>query len=169
MAEETQRCEQRKERSSRETTSAPAPRLAASTSQELRDNPIELDPNPKEETVRRRQQPAATDAEAEAPTEVVMEIGPERKRGVLPSAMGANTKRRIAEITLLAEIQPSTSAAAITTQERVDGSCEQAMKIASVEQVESGNIMELSVAGHVLKGARQSKLSAGLWLTKRWT
>ena len=43
-----------------------------------------------------------------------------------------------------------------TTQEGVDGYREKAMKIASVEQVKLGNIMELSVTGHVLKWARQS-------------
>ena len=40
----------------------------------------------------------------------------------------------------------------------VDGYCERAMIIASVEQVEVGNIMELSITGHVLKRARQSNL-----------
>ena len=38
------------------------------------------------------------------------------------------------------------------------------MRIARVEQVEVGNIMELSVSGHVLRWARQSKLSGGAWL-----
>ena len=50
---------------------------------------------------------------------------------------------------------------AITTQEGVDGYREKAMKIANVEQVGLGNIMELSVTGHVLKCARRSKLSGG--------
>ena len=36
------------------------------------------------------------------------------------------------------------------------------MRIASVEQIELGNLMELSVAGQVLKWARQSSLSGGL-------
>ena len=47
LAEEIQGGEQRKERSSRVTTAAPAPKFAASTSHELRENPIEHDPNPK--------------------------------------------------------------------------------------------------------------------------
>ena len=38
------------------------------------------------------------------------------------------------------------------------------MRIARVEQVKVGNIMELSVSGHVLRWARQSKLSGGAWL-----
>ena len=46
LAEEIQGGEQRRERSGRVTTTAPAPNLAASTSHELRENPIEPDPNP---------------------------------------------------------------------------------------------------------------------------
>ena len=42
----------------------------------------------------------------------------------------------------------------------------QAKKIASVEQIEVGNIMELSITGQVLKWARQSSLSGGLSLRK---
>ena len=38
--------------------------------------------------------------------------------------------------------------------------------IASVEQVEVGNFMELSITGHVLKWARQSSFSGGLSLSK---
>ena len=45
-AEEIQRGEQR-ERNSRVTTAAQTPKLAASTSHELREDPIEPDPNPK--------------------------------------------------------------------------------------------------------------------------
>ena len=47
LAEELQRDDQRKERGSRVTTAAPAPEPAASTSNELTETPIELDPNPK--------------------------------------------------------------------------------------------------------------------------
>ena len=39
-------------------------------------------------------------------------------------------------------------------------------RIASVEQVEPGNITELSITGHVLKWARQSNLSGELSLSK---
>ena len=42
---------------------------------------------------------------------------------------------------------------AVTIREAVDGYREQAMGIASVEQVELGNIMELSITGQVLKWA----------------
>ena len=44
------------------------------------------------------------------------------------------------------------------------GVVKKAMRFASVEQIELGNIMELSVAGQVLRWARQSKLSGGLSL-----
>ena len=47
---------------------------------------------------------------------------------------------------------------AVTTQEAVDGHCEKAMRIASVEQIELGNIMELSITCQVLRWARQSNL-----------
>ena len=55
---------------------------------------------------------------------------------------------------------------AVTTQEAVDGHCEKAMKIASVEQIELGNIMELSITGQVLRWARQSNLSGGVSLRR---
>ena len=40
------------------------------------------------------------------------------------------------------------------------------MRIASVERIELGNIMELSVTGQVLRWARQSNLSGGVSLRK---
>ena len=55
---------------------------------------------------------------------------------------------------------------AATTQEAVDGYREKAMRIASVEQIELGNIMELSITGQVLRWARQSNSSGGLSLRK---
>ena len=45
---------------------------------------------------------------------------------------------------------------AVTTQEAVDGYVEKAMRIASVEQNELGNIMELSMTGQVLRLSKQS-------------
>ena len=79
----------------------------------------------------------------------------------LPGAASANTRRRI-----VVKSEP----VAVTTQEAVDGSCE--MRIASVEQSELGNIMELSITGHVLKWARRSNLSRGLslrgWMDGTW-
>ena len=67
----------------------------------------------------------------------------------------ANTRRRI-----VVKSEP-----AVTTQEAVDGDREKAMT-ASVEQIELGNVMELSITGQVLKWARRSNLSGGLSLRK---
>ena len=53
---------------------------------------------------------------------------------------------------------------AVTAQEAVDGLSEKAMRIASVEQIELGDIMELSITGQVLRWARHSNLSGGLSL-----
>ena len=75
----------------------------------------------------------------------------------LSGASSANTRLRI-----VVKSEP----AAVTTQEAVDGCREKAMKIASVEQVESGNIVELSIAGHVLKWTRQSNFSRRASLRK---
>ena len=59
LAEELQRGEQRKERSSRVTAAPPARKSAASTFHESKENPIEPDPNPKKRW-------SATDAGPEA-------------------------------------------------------------------------------------------------------
>ena len=75
----------------------------------------------------------------------------------LPAAPSANTRRRI-----VVKSEPM----AVTTQEAVDGHCEKAMKIASVEQIELGNIMELSTTGQVLRWARRSNLSGGVSLRR---
>ena len=69
---------------------------------------------------------------------------------VLPRAPSANTRRRIV-------VKPEP--VAVTTQEAVHGYCESALRIASVEQIEVGNIMELSITGQVLKWARRSNFS----------
>ena len=80
------------------------------------------------------------------------------RSGALPSVMGPNTRRRIAERTPPAEAQTSNSAASITT-EGVDGHREKALRIASVEQVELDHIMELSATGHVLKKWQDTQAS----------
>ena len=49
-------------------------------------------------------------------------------------------------------------------QEAIDESREKVMKIASVEQIELGKIMELSITGQVLRWARRSKSTGGLSL-----
>ena len=60
----------------------------------------------------------------------------------MPAAPSASTRRRI---------EVKSEPVAVTTQEAVEGHCEKAMKIASVEQIELGNIMELSITGQVLR------------------
>ena len=74
----------------------------------------------------------------------------------LPAAPSANRRR------IVVKSEP----VAVTTQEAVDGHCEKAMRIASVEQIELGNIMELSITGQVLRWARQSNLSGGVSLRR---
>ena len=77
------------------------------------------------------------------------------------SVMRPNTRRSVAEEIFPAEAQTSSSAVSITTQEGFDGNRERTMWIEGVEQVEMGNIMELSVTGHVLGCARPSNSSGG--------
>ena len=71
----------------------------------------------------------------------------------LLAAPPANTRRR-----LVVKSEP----VAVTTQEAVDGHCEKAMRIASVEQIGLGDIMELSITGQVLRWA---KAIEPLWRT----
>ena len=75
----------------------------------------------------------------------------------LPAAPSANIRRRI-----VVKSEP----VAVTTQEAVDRHCEKAMRIANVEQIELGNIMELSITGQVLRLARQSNLLGGVSLRR---
>ena len=72
-----------------------------------------------------------------------------------PVAPPRNIRRRIA-----LKSEP----VAVTTQETIDGHCEKAMRIASVEQIELDSIMEISIMGQVLRWARQLNLSGGLSL-----
>ena len=76
---------------------------------------------------------------------------------VLPAAPSANTRRRT-----VVKSEP----VAVTTQEAVDGYREKARRIASVEQIELGNLMELSITGQVLKWARQLNLFGEVSLCK---
>ena len=73
----------------------------------------------------------------------------------LLGAPSANTRRSI-----VVKSEP----AAVTTQEAVHRYCEKATRIASVEHIELGNIMELSINGQVVKWARRSNLSGCLSL-----
>ena len=56
----------------------------------------------------------------EPPTQVSVDID-DGKRGTLPSVMGPNTRRKIAQETLQAEAQTGSSAVVVTSQERIDG------------------------------------------------
>ena len=76
---------------------------------------------------------------------------------VSPAAMSTSVRRRITK-----KSEPE----AVTTQEAIDGCCEKAIRIASVEQIELGNLMELSIKGQMLRWARRSNLSGGLTLCK---
>ena len=162
------RHEQTKERISRVTSAAPAQKPASSTSHALRETPIELGPNPKKRLLRKPASSAtscsgqqqvkssAPDAETEAPIEVLMKMGID-KRVALPSALAANTRRIIDEKSALV---------AINAQEGIDGYREKTMRTAHVEQIGLVNFVELSIIGHALKWARQSKLSEGTSLSK---
>ena len=76
------------------------------------------------------------------------EVGNEERAE--PGAPSTSTRRRVAV---------KSERRAVTTQEAVDGYREKVIRIESVEQIELGNIMELSIAGQVLRWARQSNLS----------
>ena len=69
------------------------------------------------------------------------------ERAEPPGAPSTSIRRRIA-----VESEPR----AVTTQEAVDGYREKSMRIESVEQIELGNITELSTTGQVLRWARPS-------------
>ena len=69
----------------------------------------------------------------------------------------ANTRRRI-----VGKSEP----VAVTMQEASDVYREKARRIANVEQIELGNIMELSITGELLRGAKRANLSGGVSLCK---
>ena len=140
----------------------------ASAAHDLRESSLEPDPNPKRRLLMKSasstasgsgeqsaKKPAA-DSESGMQTGEPLELGTGESTTLL-GASSANTRRRI-----VVKSEP----AAVTDQEAADGHRENAMRIASVEQVEQGNIMELSITGHVLKWARQSNLFGRLSLSK---
>ena len=164
LAEEVRRGEQRKKRSDGTTAAVPetgsaAPEpMAGSAVPEVREDPIEPDPNPKRRLLmksasstasgsgQQRKKRPIPDGESRMQVEDMSETGT-CKGTALPAAPSANTRRRI-----VVKSEPM----AVTTQEAV----------ASVEQIELGNIMELSITGQVLKWARQVNLSGGVSLRK---
>ena len=142
------------------TESAPAGR---------RDNPIEPDPNPKRRMLMNstslttssssghsREKRTKSDVEsrmqAESTSMPTTSGSPE-----LPETMDANTRRRI-----VGKSEP----VAVTTQEAIDGYREKARRIANVEQIKLGNIMELSITGQLVRGVRRANLSGVVSLCK---
>ena len=75
----------------------------------------------------------------------------------LPGTLDASTRRRI-----VGKSEP----VAVTTQEAIDGYREKARRIANVEQIKLGNIMELSITGQLFRGERQANMSGGVSLCK---
>ena len=143
------------------------PNAAARAARGVRDSPIETDPNPKRRLLMKSGSPTAsgsgqqsakrpvTDTESRMQTGDPLEMGTGEST-TLPQAPSADRRR----------IAVKSEPVAVTTQEAVDGYREKTMCIASVGQFELGNIMDLSITGHVLKWARQSHLSGGLSLSK---
>ena len=163
LEEDVRRGQQRKQRSDRTTAAVPE---TASAAPEARENPIEPEANPKRRLLlksasltasgsgQQKEKRSIPDDESRVQVEDTSETGT-GEGTALPAAPSANTGRRI-----VVKSEP----VAVTTQEAVDGHCEKAMRIASVEQIELGNIMELSIAGQVLRWARQSNLFGGVSL-----
>ena len=169
LAEEVRRGEQRKKRSDGttaavpETSSAAPEPVAGSAAPELREDPIEPDPNPKRRMLmksasstasgsgQQRKKRPIPDGESRMQVNNTSETGT-GEGTALPAAPSANTRRRI-----VVKSEPM----AVTTQEAA-GDREKAMRIASVEQIELGNMMELSITGHV----HESNFSGGLLLRK---
>ena len=123
--------EQRKKRSDETAAAIPEPEPAESAARDLRQNPIESEPNPKRSLLisQRRQQPAAvdgkgrrgqsvTDTEPRIHTGDPLEMGTGESR-MLPGAPSANTRRRI-----VVKSEP----VAVTTQEAADGYREKATR-----------------------------------------
>ena len=162
---QVRRGEQRKKKSDRATVAVPETESAAP---EPRENPIEPEANPKRRLLmksasltasgsgQQRQKRSIPDDESGMQVEDTLETGT-GEGSASPVAPSANIRRRIA-----VKSEP----VAVTTQEAIDGHCEKAMRIASVEQIELGNIMEISTTGQVLRWARQSNLSGGVSLRK---
>ena len=165
LADEVRRGEQRKNRSNRTTIAAPGtePATASATStatgpttspaaDPVGENPIEPDVNPKRRLLmksasltasgsgQQRQKRSIPDDESRMQVEDTQKTDTGGGE-VPPAAESTNIRRRTA-----VKSEP----AAVTTQEAIDGSREKVMRIASVEQVELGNLMELSITGQVL-------------------
>ena len=168
LAEEVRREEQRKKRSDRGAAAIPETKPAAPAVSEPREDPIEPDPNPMRRLIiisssltasgsgQRGERKATPDDESRMQVEDKLEMDTEERTDT-HQASSTNTRRRI-----VTKSEPM----AVTTQEAVDGYREKAMRIAIVEQIELGNITELSVTGQVLRWARQSNFSGAVSLRR---
>ena len=175
LAEEVRRGEQqRKMEVERAATAEPEEKsmatgmTAGSEPAGWRENPIEPDPNPKRRMLMKsasltasssshtRERRSNSDEEMRMQTENTS-MARTNKGTAVQETKSVNNRRRV-----VGKSEP----VAVTTQEAIDGYREKARRIASVEQVESGNIMELSINGILLRWARRENLSGGVSLCK---
>ena len=168
LAEEVRRRELRKKETDRVATAASG-MTAESATAGWRENPIEPDPNPKRRMLMKSTSLTAssssghsrekrTKSDVESRMQVESTSMPTTNESTeLPDTLDANTRRRI-----VGKSEP----VAVTTQEAIDGNREKARRIANFEQIELGNVMELSITGQLIRGARQANLSGGVSLFK---
>ena len=134
-----------------------------------RENPIEPDPNPKRRMLMKSksltassssglsgEKKAKSDIESKMQVENTLMPTP-NESAELPETVDTNTRRRI-----VGKSEP----VAVTTQEAIDGYPEKTRRIANVEQIELGNIMELSITGQMIRRAKRANLSGGVSLCK---
>ena len=174
LAEEVRRGEQRKKGTDRVATAAPEARstvpgpTAESAPAGWREDPIEPDPNPKRRLLmksasltasssgQKGEKRSTSDGESKKQVEDTS-VARTSECAASPETPSANTRRRIVR---------KSEPVAVTTQEAIDGYREKARRIASIEQIELGNIMELSITGQLLRWARRVNLSGGRSLCK---
>ena len=77
----------------------------------------------------------------------------------LETGFGEGTASPAASANIRRPFSVKSEPVAVTTQEGIDGHRQKSMRIASVEQIKLGNVMELSITGQVLRWGRRSKLS----------
>ena len=174
LAEEVRRGEQRKMETERVATAESGGKsmvtemTAESAPAGWRENPIEPDPNPKRRMLmkstsltasssgHKRERRSNSDEELRMQTEDTSMARTSEGAEVHKTQSVINRRR------VVGKSEP----VAVTTQEAIDGYREKARIIASVEQIELGNIMELSVNGPLLRWARRANLSGGVSLCK---
>ena len=141
---------------------------AANGSGETRENPIEPDADPRKRLLMKSASSMARSSGGQGQKRSIpddesrMQVEETPKTDIAGdivalAAMSTSVRRRTTK---------KSEPVAVTTQEAVDGYREKAIRIASVEQIELHNLMELSITGHVIRWARRSNLSGGLTLCK---